>query len=47
MYPETYIIDAHGRVLKKIVEVADWPGSPDRFSDWTDPKLARYIDSLL
>src|ERR1051326_9181346 len=29
MYPETYIIDANGRVVKKIVEVADWPGSPD------------------
>src|SRR3954470_20435482 len=47
MYPETYIIDAHGRVLKKIVDVADWPGSPDRFSDWTDPKFAQYINSLL
>jgi len=47
MYPETYIIDANGRVLKKIVEVPDWPGSPDRFSDWTDPKLAQYINSLL
>jgi len=47
MYPETYIIDSHGRVLKKIVEVSDWPGSPDRFSDWTDPRLIQYIDSLL
>jgi len=47
MYPETYIIDAHGRVLKKIVDVADWPGSPDRFSDWTDPKFGQYINSLL
>jgi cytochrome c biogenesis protein CcmG, thiol:disulfide interchange protein DsbE len=47
MYPETYIIDSHGRVLKKIVEVADWPGSPDRFSDWTDPQLGKYIESLL
>jgi hypothetical protein len=33
--------------LKKIVEVADWPGDPNRFSDWSDPQLARYIDSLL
>jgi cytochrome c biogenesis protein CcmG, thiol:disulfide interchange protein DsbE len=47
MYPETYIIDSHGRVLKKIVDVGDWPGSPNRFSDWTDPEFAKYIDSLL
>ncbi len=47
MYPETYIIDTKGRVLKKIVEPVDWPGDPNRFSDWTDPKLAAYIDSLL
>jgi len=47
MYPETYIIDSRGRVVKKIVEATDWPGSPNRFSDWTDPQLARYIDSLL
>ena len=24
MYPETYIIDAHGKVLKKLAEPADW-----------------------
>ena len=47
MYPETYIIDAKGRVLKKIVEPQDWPGNPARFSDWTDPALAKYFDSLL
>src|SRR3954453_11713770 len=47
MYPETYIIDTKGRVLKKIVEPGDWPGNPQRFSDWTDPQLAKYIDSLL
>jgi thiol-disulfide isomerase/thioredoxin len=47
MYPETYIIDSHGRVLKKIVEPNDWPGNPNRFSDWTDPELAKYVDSLL
>lgn len=47
MYPETYIIDSHGKVLKKIVEATDWPGSPNRFSDWTDPELAKYFDSLL
>jgi thiol-disulfide isomerase/thioredoxin len=37
MYPETYIIDAKGKVLLKIAEPADW----------TDPKMTRYIDSLL
>ena len=37
MYPETYIIDAGGRVVKKIPEAADW----------NDPNLRRYIDSLL
>jgi len=37
MYPETYIIDAKGRVLKKIAEGADW----------TDPSLTQYFDSLL
>jgi peroxiredoxin len=47
MYPETYIIDTKGRVLKKIVEPGDWPGNPQRFSDWTDPQLTKYIDSLL
>jgi peroxiredoxin len=47
MYPETYIINSQGRVLKKIVDPADWPGNPQRFSDWTDPQLAKYIDSLL
>jgi len=47
MYPETYIINSQGRVLKKIVEPGDWPGNPQRFSDWTDPQLAKYIDSLL
>jgi thiol-disulfide isomerase/thioredoxin len=37
MYPETYIIDAQGRVLKKIAEPADW----------TDPAMTQYINSLL
>lgn len=37
MYPETYIIDAKGRVLKKIAEGADW----------NDPSVTQYIDSLL
>jgi peroxiredoxin len=37
MYPETYIIDPTGKVLRKIAEPADW----------ADPQLTRYIDSLL
>jgi cytochrome c biogenesis protein CcmG, thiol:disulfide interchange protein DsbE len=37
MYPETYIIDAHGKVLQKLAEPADW----------MDPKITQYIDSLL
>jgi thiol-disulfide isomerase/thioredoxin len=37
MYPESYIIDAHGRVVKKIAEGADW----------SDPSLNQYIQSLL
>jgi len=47
MYPETYIIDSHGKVVRKIVDRPDWPGSPERFYDWTDPALARYVSSLL
>ena len=37
MYPETYIIDARGRVVLKIAEPADW----------SDPKVTQYIESLL
>jgi len=37
MYPETYIIDAKGKVLKKLAEPADW----------MDPQMTQYIDSLL
>jgi len=37
MYPESYIIDAHGKVVKKIAEGADW----------SDPGLNQYIQSLL
>jgi len=37
MYPETYIIDTQGKVLKKIAEPIDW----------TNPEITRYIDSLL
>jgi thiol-disulfide isomerase/thioredoxin len=37
MYPETYIIDAKGKVLQKLAEPADW----------MDPKITGYINSLL
>lgn len=37
MYPETYIIDAHGKVLKKLAEPADWMA----------PDVTGYINSLL
>ena len=37
MYPETYIIDAKGKVVKKIAEAADW----------SDPQVVSYINSLL
>jgi thiol-disulfide isomerase/thioredoxin len=37
MYPETYIIGADGKVLKKIAEGADW----------TNPNMIRYFDNLL
>jgi cytochrome c biogenesis protein CcmG, thiol:disulfide interchange protein DsbE len=37
MYPETYIIDTHGKVLKKIAEPADWMA----------PEVTQYINSLL
>jgi thiol-disulfide isomerase/thioredoxin len=37
MYPETYLIDSRGKVVRKIAEGADW----------SDPQLRQYIDSLL
>jgi peroxiredoxin len=37
MYPETYFIDSHGKVVKKIAEGADW----------SDPQLVQYVNSLL
>jgi cytochrome c biogenesis protein CcmG/thiol:disulfide interchange protein DsbE len=37
MYPETYIIDAQGKVLKKIAQPADWMA----------PEVTQYINSLL
>ena len=37
MYPETYIIDAHGKVVKKIAQGADW----------NDPALNQLVQSLL
>ena len=37
MYPETYIIDAKGRVLRKYAEA----------EDWTSPEITQYVNSLL
>jgi len=36
-YPETYIIDAQGRVVQKIIGAADW----------MDPRLLDYVRSML
>ena len=37
MYPETYMIDATGKVLKKLAEPADW----------MNPQLTGWVDSVL
>jgi cytochrome c biogenesis protein CcmG, thiol:disulfide interchange protein DsbE len=37
MYPETYIIDANGRVLRKFAEAVDFSG----------PEITQYVNSLL
>ncbi len=37
MYPETYFIDATGKVLKKLPEPADW----------SNPQLTGWVDSVL
>lgn len=37
MYPETYIIDRHGRIARKIVGE----------QDWTSPQMIAYLDSVL
>jgi peroxiredoxin len=37
MYPETYFIDSHGRVVKKIADPADF----------SDPQLLQFVNSLL
>jgi cytochrome c biogenesis protein CcmG/thiol:disulfide interchange protein DsbE len=36
-YPETYIIDSHGKVVNKIISSANW----------TDAKMVSYVQSLL
>jgi cytochrome c biogenesis protein CcmG/thiol:disulfide interchange protein DsbE len=43
-FPESYIIDRNGKVVRK------YPGLPDRdgqFIPWTDPELVGYVRSLL
>jgi cytochrome c biogenesis protein CcmG, thiol:disulfide interchange protein DsbE len=37
MYPETYIIDRHGRIARKLVGE----------QDWTSPEMTSYINSLI
>jgi hypothetical protein len=37
MYPETYFIDATGKVIRKLEEP----------KDWSSPNLRAYLDSLL
>lgn len=37
MYPETYIIDRHGRIARKIVGA----------QDWMSPSMTEYLDSVL
>jgi peroxiredoxin len=37
IYPETYVIDRNGKVVQKIVGK----------TDWSDPNMARFIESLL
>jgi hypothetical protein len=37
MYPETYFIDAQGKVVRKIAEGADW----------NDPQLLQFVNSQL
>lgn len=37
IYPETYIIDRQGRIVRKIIGA----------QDWTDPQMIAYFDSIL
>jgi hypothetical protein len=37
MYPETYIIDGHGKIARKIIG----------FQQWDSPEMLAYFDSLL
>ena len=37
MYPETYVIDRHGRIDRKIIGA----------QDWSDPELMAYLNSVL
>ena len=37
IYPETYIIDRHGRIARKIIGA----------QDWTSPQMTAYLDSVL
>ncbi len=43
-FPESYIIDRKGRVVKKFAGLPDWDGQT---VPWTDPQLMSYVRSLL
>ena len=43
MYPETYIIDSKGKVVKKVPETPDSPAEVN----WADPSVRAYINGLL
>ena len=38
MYPESYFIDSHGKVVKKV---------PEAIADWMDPSVTQFVDSQL
>ncbi len=43
-FPESYIIDRNGRVVRKYLGLPDRNG---QFIPWTDPELVGYVKSLL
>jgi len=43
-FPESYIIDRNGKVVRKFVGLPDRNG---QFIPWTDPELVGYVKSLL
>jgi peroxiredoxin len=43
-FPESYIIDRNGKVVRKLVGLPERDG---QFIPWTDPELVGYVKSLL